>query len=163
MENTDLCSVSPTLQTTCRPPQADPGGGWAWIRCFSNPTSTHSAPGLPDHWPPCKPPSTHLLLESPSLMSADINVDRAFFYVVREIGQHCCALCDQTAAANNNAHIPCSRAFRILQLRQFNQCSTSWTLAVGNGGTLSNEGGPSPIHTGAVLGRIGVVGNVATP
>ena len=54
----------------------DPDGGWAWIGCFSNLESAHSVPGLPAHWPPCKPPSTHLLFESPSLIRADINVDR---------------------------------------------------------------------------------------
>ena len=117
----------------------DPDGGWAWIGCFSNPESAHAVPGLSGHWPPCKPPST----SSSNLPRADNNVDRPFMGT---------KLPQRTTVATS----PCSKAFRISQLRQFNQCSTSWILATGNGGTLSNEGGPSPIHTGAVLGRTGV-------
>ena len=47
-----------------------------------------------------KPPSTHLLLESPSFVNAVINVDRVFIGT-----SHCFALCDQTAATSNSANI----------------------------------------------------------
>ena len=88
----DSTTASETLRS-------DPGGGWAWIGCFSNPTSTHAIPRLPGHWLPCKPPSTHLLLESPSLINAVINLVRvAAPYVPQRV----------TVKTS-----PCSRAFRI--------------------------------------------------
>ena len=75
--------------------------------------------------------------------------------VVGKIGQHCCALCDQTAATCNSAHIPVFQSFPLLAIA-VQPMFDVLDIGARHGGMLSNESGPSPIHTGVGLGRTGV-------